>query len=81
MILILGLAATAAAAVISYALWKEEQPEKAAESTRKAQVFAAVVVILCQAVEAVLKALASGARLTANYASNYDPRWDDYEAY
>jgi hypothetical protein len=61
-LLIVGIAATAAVSVLLYARWMDRQPEMAAQSTRRAQQLAAVVLVLSRAVEGVLDALSYGVR-------------------
>lgn len=60
MLLIIGMAGAAALAVVLYNHLREEQPELATQSTRKAQQLAAVVLVLSKAVEGVIDALALG---------------------
>jgi hypothetical protein len=56
-LLMMAIAATAAASVYLYAKWREEEPDLAAQSTKRVQQLAAVVLVLTRAVEGVVDAL------------------------
>ena len=62
MVLIIGIAGAAALAVLLHNHLREQQPELATMSTRRAQQLAAVVLVLSKAVEGVIDALALGLR-------------------
>jgi len=62
MVLIIGIAGAAALAVLLYNHLREQQPELATLSTRRAQQLAAVVLVLSKAVDGVIDALALGLR-------------------
>ncbi len=62
LVLIIGIAGAAALAVLLYNHLREQQPELATLSTRRAQQLAAVVLVLSKAVEGVIDALALGLR-------------------
>ena len=84
MILVLGIAATAAASVIAFARWRERQPELALKATEQAQQLAAVVLLLSQAVGAVFEALAGRTRQVPSYAGRtprYEPHWAEEESW
>ncbi len=70
MLLIIGMAGAAALAVVLYNHLRQEQPELATQSTRKAQQLAAVVLVLSKAVEGVIDALALGLRPAAGASSS-----------
>ena len=81
MLLIITIAATAAAAVIAFSQWREREPELAIETTLRAKQLAAVVVILCGAVEAILDSLIGKGRQTS-YGSrrpSYEGNWGEDE--
>lgn len=80
MLLVVGIAATAAAAVLAFARWRERQPELAAESARQVQQLAAVVLLLSQTVVAVFESLAGRTKQVPSYSSpRYEPRWNEDE--
>ncbi len=60
MVLIIGIAGAAALAVLLYNHLREQQPELATLSTRRAQQLAAVGLVLSKAVEGVIDALTLG---------------------
>ena len=75
----IGIAATAATSVYLYARWREHEPELAAQSTRRVQQLAAVVLVLTRAVEGVLEALTFGSRPEPVRATarRVETLWDD----
>ncbi len=85
MVLIIGIAGAAALAVLLYNHLREQQPELATLSTRRAQQLAAVVLVLSKAVEGVIDALALGLRPAVPSSSStswrgqrlVDVDWDD----
>jgi len=85
MVLIIGIAGAAALAVLLYNHLREQQPELATLSTRRAQQLAAVVLVLSKAVEGVIDALALGLRPAASASTSWQGRrlvdvdWDDQE--
>ncbi len=87
MVLIIGIAGAAALAVLLYNHLREQQPELATLSTRRAQQLAAVVLVLSKAVEGVIDALALGLRPAVSSSSStswrgqrlVDVDWDDQD--
>jgi len=87
MVLIIGIAGAAALAVLLYNHLREQQPELATLSTRRAQQLAAVVLVLSKAVEGVIDALALGLRpaVSSPNSSSWrsqrlvDVDWDDQD--
>jgi len=86
MVLIIGIAGAAALAVLLYNHLREQQPELATLSTRRAQQLAAVVLVLSKAVEGVIDALALGRRPAVASSSTswrgqrlVDVDWDDQD--
>ncbi len=87
MVLIIGIAGAAALAVLLYNHLREQRPELATLSTRRAQQLAAVVLVLSKAVEGVIDALALGLRPAVPSPSStswrgqrlVDVDWDDQE--
>jgi len=83
MVLIIGIAGAAALAVLLYNHLREQQPELATLSTRRAQQLAAVVLVLSKAVEGVIDALALGLRPAVSSSTSWrgqrlvDVDWDD----
>jgi len=85
MVLIIGIAGAAALAVLLYNHLREQQPELATLSTRRAQQLAAVVLVLSKAVDGVIDALALGLRPAVPSSSStswrsqrlVDVDWDD----
>ncbi len=83
MVLIVGIAGAAALAVLLYNHLREQQPELATLSTRRAQQLAAVVLVLSKA--GVIDALALGLRPAVPSSSStswrgqrlVDVDWDD----
>ncbi len=70
MVLIIGIAGAAALAVLLYNHLREQQPELATLSTRRAQQLAAVVLVLSKAVDGVIDALALGLRPAVSPSSS-----------
>jgi hypothetical protein len=85
MVLIIGIAGAAALAVLLYNHLREQQPELATLSTRRAQQLAAVVLVLSKAVDGVIDALALGLRPAVSSSTSWrsqrlvDVDWDDQE--
>ncbi len=87
MVLIIGIAGAAALAVLLHNHLREQQPELATLSTRRAQQLAAVVlVVLSKAVDGVIDALALGLRPAVASSSTswrgerlVDVDWDDQD--
>jgi len=87
MVLIVGIAGAAALAVLLYNHLREQQPELATLSTRRAQQLAAVVLVLSKAVDGVIDALTLGLRpaVSSSNSSSWrsqrlvDVDWDDQE--
>ncbi len=85
MVLIVGIAGAAALAVLLYNHLREQQPELATLSTRRAQQLAAVVLVLSKAVDGVIDALTLGLRPAVPSSSSWrgqrlvDVDWDDQE--
>ena len=85
MVLIIGIAGAAALAVLLYNHLREQQPELATLSTRRAQQLAAVVLVLSKAVDGVIDALTLGLRPAVPSSSSWrgqrlvDVDWDDQE--
>jgi len=85
MVLIIGIAGAAALAVLLYNHLREQQPELATLSTRRAQQLAAVVLVLSKAVEGVIDALTLGLRPAVPSSTSWrgqrlvDVDWDDQE--
>jgi len=85
MVLIVGIAGAAALAVLLYNHLREQQPELATLSTRRAQQLAAVVLVLSKAVEGVIDALTLGLRPAVPSSTSWrgqwlvDVDWDDQE--
>ncbi len=85
MVLIVGIAGAAALAVLLYNHLREQQPELATLSTRRAQQLAAVVLVLSKAVDGVIDALDLGLRPAVPSSSSWrgqrlvDVDWDDQE--
>jgi len=84
MVLIVGIAGAAALAVLLYNHLREQQPELATLSTRRAQQLAAVVLVLSKAVEGVIDALTLGRPAVPSSSSTswrgqrlVDVDWDD----
>ena len=85
MVLIVGIAGAAALAVLLYNHLREQRPELATLSTRRAQQLAAVVLVLSKAVEGVIDALALGLRPAVSSSSStswrsqrlVDVDWDE----
>ncbi len=85
MVLIIGIAGAAALAVLLYNHLREQQPELATLSTRRAQQLAAVVLVLSKAVDGVIDALALGLRPAVSSSNStswrgqrlVDVDWDD----
>jgi len=85
MVLIIGIAGAAALAVLLYNHLREQQPELATLSTRRAQQLAAVVLVLSKAVEGVIDALTLGLQPAVPSSSStswrgqrlVDVDWDD----
>jgi len=83
MVLIIGIAGAAALAVLLYNHLREQQPELATLSTRRAQQLAAVVLVLSKAVDGVIDALALGLRPAVSSSSPWrgqrlvDVDWDE----
>jgi len=79
--------ACAALAVLLYNHLREQQPELATLSTRRAQQLAAVVLVLSKAVEGVIDALTLGLRPAVSSSSStswrgqrlVDVDWDDQD--
>jgi len=84
MVLIISIAGAAALAVL-YNHLREQQPELATLSTRRAQQLAAVVLVLSKAVDGVIDALALGLRPAVSSSSStswrgqrlVDVDWDE----
>jgi len=88
MVLIIGIAGAAALAVLLYNHLREQQPELATLSTRRAQQLAAVVLVLSKAVDGVIDALTLGLRPAVPSSSSttswrgqrlVDVDWDDQD--
>jgi hypothetical protein len=88
MVLIIGIAGAAALAVLLYNHLREQQPELATLSTRRAQQLAAVVLVLVlsKAVDGVIDALTLGLRPAVASSSTswrgqrlVDVDWDDQD--
>ena len=86
MVLIIGIAGAAAVAVLLYNHLREQQPELATLSTRRAQQLAAVVLVLSKAVDGVIDALTLGLRPAVASSSTscrgqrlVDVDWDDQD--
>jgi len=87
MVLIIGIAGAATLAVLLYNHLREQQPELATLSTRRAQQLAAVVLVLSKAVDGVIDALALGLRPAVPSSSStswrsqrlVDVDWDDQD--
>jgi len=86
MVLIVGIAGAAALAVLLYNHLREQQPELATLSTRRAQQLAAVVLVLSKAVDGVIDALTLGLRpavapSTTSWRGQrlVDVDWDDQD--
>ena len=87
MVLIVGIAGAAALAVLLYNHLREQRPELATLSTRRAQQLAAVVLVLSKAVEGVIDALTLGLRpaVSSSNSSSWrgqrlvDVDWDDQD--
>ncbi len=85
MVLIIGIAGAAALAVLLYNHLREQQPELATLSTRRAQQLAAVVLVLSKAVEGVIDALGLRPAVSSSNSSSWrsqrlvDVDWDDQE--
>ena len=83
MVLIVGIAGAAALAVLLYNHLREQQPELATLSTRRAQQLAAVVLVLSKAVDGVIDALTLGLRPAVPSSTSWrgqrlvDVDWDD----
>ena len=85
LVLIIGIAGAAALAVLLYSHLREQQPELATLSTRRAQQLAAVVLVLSKAVEDITDALALGLRPAVSTSSSsswrgqrlVDVDWDE----
>ncbi len=70
MLLIIGIAATAATAVLVYNHYRDQEPELAVMSTKRAQQLAAVVLVFSRAVEGVIEAPAYSGRTQPAFAGN-----------
>jgi len=85
MVLIIGIAGAAALAVLLYNHLREQQPELATLSTRRAQQLAAVVLVLSKAVDGVIDALTLGLRPAVPSSTSWrgqrlvDVDWDDQD--
>ncbi len=85
MVLIVGIAGAAALAVLLYNHLREQQPELATLSTRRAQQLAAVVLVLSKAVDGVIDALTLGLRPAVPSSTSWrgqrlvDVDWDDQD--
>ena len=85
MVLVIGIAGAAALAVLLYNHLREQQPELATLSTRRAQQLAAVVLVLSKAVDGVIDALTLGLRPAVPSSTSWrgqrlvDVDWDDQE--
>ena len=87
MVLIIGIAGAAGLAVLLYNHLREQQPELATLSTRRAQQLAAVVLVLSKAVEGVFDALTLGVRRAVSSLNSsswrsqrlVDVDWDDQD--
>ncbi len=83
MLLIIGIAGAAALAVLLYNHLREQQPELATLSTRRAQQLAAVVLVLSKAVDGVIDALTLGLRPAVSSSTSWrsqrlvDVDWDE----
>lgn len=62
MLLIVGIATAAAAAVLIYNAYKDSRPDLETSSARRARQLAAVVLVMSRAVEGVVEALTLGLR-------------------
>jgi len=86
LVLIIGIARAAALAVLLHNHQREQQPELATLSTRRAQQPAAVVLVLSTAVEGVINALTLGLRPAIPSSASTSSRgqrlvdidWDDH---
>ncbi len=85
MVLIIGIAGAAALAVLLYNHLREQQPELATLSTRRAQQLAAVVLVLSKAVDGIIDALTLGLRPAVSSSASWrgqrlvDVDWDDQD--
>lgn len=79
MILVIGLAAMAAAAVLLYSHWRDAQPELAEASTRRAEQLAAVVLVMARAVAGIAEAMAYGRPRSIPSARGPYGDWDTDE--
>ena len=85
MVLIIGIAGAAALAVLLYNHLREQQPELATLSSRRAQQLAAVVLVLSKAVEGVIDALTLGLRPAVPSSTSWrgqrlvDVDWNDQD--
>lgn len=83
MIIVLGVAAGAALAVLIYERVRQKDPELASASMRRVHQLAAVIVIITSGIEKTFDALQGGRpRPQSLYASSGRPSWldeDDYE--
>lgn len=82
MLLVLSIAAAACAAVIVYNRLRSTNPASTTQAARRAQQLAAVVLVLCQAVEGILEALESTLRPTmarTSYGRPLVDMWGEFD--